>query len=88
MLVLTRHSGETIHIGENVEVKVLSVKGDTVQLGVVAPREIAVHRGEVFRAIQAELDAAQKSAVDPAALAKLVAARQKPSAAEKSSPDA
>lgn len=88
MLVLTRHSGETIHIGENVEVKVLSVKGDTVQLGVVAPREIAVHRGEVFRAIQAELDAAQKSAADPAALAKLLAARPKPSPAEKSSPDA
>jgi carbon storage regulator len=54
MLVLTRKEDESIMIGDQVEVKVLDVKENQVKLGIVAPREIAVHRKEVYLAIQAE----------------------------------
>jgi len=72
MLVLTRRTGEWISIGEQVVVRVLSVKGDQVQIGVEAPREIAVHRGEIREQILAETEAARRSAADPAALRRLV----------------
>ena len=72
MLVLTRRSGEWISIGDDVTVRVLSVKGDSVQLGVDAPRAIAVHRGEIREQILAETEAARKSAADPEALRRLV----------------
>lgn len=52
MLVLSRKTGETIRIGDNVEVKVLSVEGDQVKIGIVAPKSVKVHRQEVFEAIQ------------------------------------
>jgi carbon storage regulator len=65
MLVLTRRPDEWIAIGENVTVRVLGVKGDQVQLGIEAPREIAVHRGEIREEILAEMESARRSAVDP-----------------------
>ncbi|NNE44953.1 MAG: carbon storage regulator CsrA, partial [Gemmatimonadetes bacterium] len=68
MLVLTRKTGEWISIGDDVTVRVLSVKGDHVQLGVEAPRSIAVHRGEIREQILQETEAARRSAADPAAL--------------------
>jgi carbon storage regulator len=71
MLVLTRRLGEWISIGESITVKVLSVKGEHVQLGVDAPRAVPVHRGEIFEQIQAATEAARRSASDPAALARL-----------------
>ena len=46
MLVLTRRKGESIAIGENIQIQVLSVKGGQVRIGVNAPREIAVNREE------------------------------------------
>jgi carbon storage regulator len=52
MLVLTRKKGESIRIGDEIELKVLSVEGDIVKLGIVAPRSLAVHRLEVYEAIQ------------------------------------
>ncbi|WP_339215268.1 carbon storage regulator CsrA [Solibacillus sp. FSL W8-0372] len=52
MLVLTRKKGETIMIGDQIEVKVISVDGDQVKLGIVAPKSVKVHRSEVFEAIQ------------------------------------
>lgn len=58
MLVLSRKIGETIIIGENIEIKVLSVDGDQVKLGVVAPKSIKVHRSEVYEAIQEQNKAA------------------------------
>jgi carbon storage regulator len=70
MLVLTRREGEWISVGENVVVRVLSVKGDQVQIGVEAPREIAVHRGEIREQILAEMEAARVSAT-PGALRSL-----------------
>lgn len=54
MLVLTRKENESIMIGNEVEVKVLDLKDNQVKLGIVAPRSVAVHRREVYLAIQAE----------------------------------
>ena len=54
MLVLTRKEDESIMIGDSIEVKVLDVKEHQVKLGISAPRDIAVHRKEVYLAIQAE----------------------------------
>lgn len=58
MLVLTRKVGESIMIGDGIEVKVISIDGDQVKLGIEAPRHIKVHRQEVFEAIQSENKAA------------------------------
>lgn len=52
MLVLSRKVGESIMIGDQIEVKVLSVDGDQVKIGIVAPKQVKVHRSEIFEAIQ------------------------------------
>ncbi len=52
MLVLSRKKGDSIMIGDQIEVKVLSVDGDQVKLGIVAPKTVKVHRSEIFEAIQ------------------------------------
>jgi carbon storage regulator len=54
MLILTRRVGETIKIGESVDVTVLGIKGNQVRVGINAPKSIAVHREEIFRRIEAE----------------------------------
>ncbi len=54
MLVLTRRENESIMIGDSIEVKLLDVKEHQVKLGIAAPKNIAVHRKEVYLAIQAE----------------------------------
>ena len=54
MLVLSRYRDESIIIGNNVVVTVVDIRGDKVRLGVEAPREIPVHRKEVYEAIQRE----------------------------------
>jgi len=54
MLILTRRVGETVVIGDDVTVTVLGVKGNQVRLGVNAPREVAVHREEIFERIKRE----------------------------------
>ena len=53
-LILTRRIGESLVIGEDVTVRVLSVKGNQVRLGVDAPREVAVHREEIAARIREE----------------------------------
>lgn len=54
MLILTRRVGETLMIGDEVTVTVLGVKGNQVRLGVNAPRDVAVHREEIYNRIQQE----------------------------------
>jgi len=54
MLVLTRRPGETIVIGDNVKVTMLGVEGKQIRIGIDAPRDIAVHREEIYDRIQAE----------------------------------
>jgi carbon storage regulator len=54
MLILTRRVGETLMIGDEVTVTVLGVKGNQVRIGVNAPRDVAVHREEIYDRIKAE----------------------------------
>jgi carbon storage regulator len=54
MLVLTRKLNESIMVGDEVKITIVDVKGDQVKLGITAPRQIAVHREEVYREIQKE----------------------------------
>jgi carbon storage regulator len=59
MLVLTRKPGQSIMIGDGVEVQVLSVAGEKVRLGITADREVPIFRNEVYERIEAEREAAQ-----------------------------
>ena len=56
MLILTRRVGETVMIGNDVTVTVLGVKGNQVRVGVNAPRDVAVHREEIFERIKREVE--------------------------------
>ena len=54
MLILTRRIGETLMIGDDTEVTVIGVKGNQIRLGVTAPKDVAVHREEIYQRIQNE----------------------------------
>lgn len=54
MLVLSRHRDESIIIGDNIVVTIVDIRGDKVRLGIEAPKEVPVHRQEVYEAIQRE----------------------------------
>lgn len=65
MLVLTRRENESIMIGENIEVKLLDIKENQVKIGIIAPKDVPVHRREVYLAIRAENAHAAASHPDP-----------------------
>ena len=54
MLILTRKSGEVLVIGDGIEVTVLGVRGQQVRLGIKAPKDVSVHRKEIYDKIQSE----------------------------------
>jgi carbon storage regulator len=54
MLILTRRAGETVMIGSDVTITVLGVKGNQVRIGINAPKEVAVHREEIYERIKSE----------------------------------
>ena len=61
MLVLTRRAGESVMIGNDVIITVLEVRGEVIRLGIQAPRDVQVHREEVYR----ELQSANRAAASP-----------------------
>jgi len=54
MLVLSRKTNESIIIGENIEILIVEIKGDQVKLGINAPKDVTLYRGEIYQAIQKE----------------------------------
>ena len=66
MLILTRRAGETVMIGNDVTITVLGVKGNQVRIGINAPKDVAVHREEIYERIKSE-QGAKGAETDPAA---------------------
>lgn len=54
MLILTRRVGEKLRIGDNIEIEILSVNGRQIRLGINAPKQVSVHREEIYKKIQEE----------------------------------
>ncbi|MCG8586558.1 MAG: carbon storage regulator CsrA [Pirellulales bacterium] len=66
MLVLSRKKNESIVINDDITIVVVEIRGDKVRLGVDAPKEVPVHRQEVYEAIRRNHEADESSAADPA----------------------
>ncbi|HCP13603.1 MAG TPA: carbon storage regulator [Planctomycetaceae bacterium] len=60
MLVLSRQSDETIVIGDNIRVTIVEVRGDKVRIGIEAPRDVTVHRQEIYDAIRRDAQTSMK----------------------------
>jgi carbon storage regulator len=76
MLVLTRKTNESIVIGDEVAITVLGIEGDQVKLGITAPKDIAVHRREVYEQIKkANEEAVHSSSSDISSVVKLLPPR-------------
>jgi len=77
MLVLSRKKNESIMIGDTIEIKVISVEGDQVRIGIEAPRKLDVYRKEIYDAIQEENRLATHNQSDWSALKQLIQMNQK-----------
>jgi len=64
MLILTRRIGETLIIGDDVNITVLGVKGNQVRLGINAPKDVSVHREEIYLRIQQEKEGTDSEALE------------------------
>ncbi|MCE9501568.1 MAG: carbon storage regulator CsrA [Leptospira sp.] len=71
MLVLARRLNQSIMIGDDVEVVIVDIKGDQVKIGIKAPRNVSVHRAEVYQEIQDENKKASSVNIKPEELGKL-----------------
>lgn len=84
MLILTRKSGEGIRIGDSITIRIIEIRGNQVRLGVEAPKNISVHREEIYELIQDQNTlAAQSSPVDPEELTNIWKSHQGVSPASK-----
>lgn len=61
MLILTRRAGETVMVGSDITITVLGVKGNQVRIGINAPKDVAVHREEIYERIQSEKKGAKEA---------------------------
>ncbi|RIW39060.1 carbon storage regulator [Bacillus salacetis] len=68
MLILSRKTGEAIQIGNDIEITVLSIKGDQIKLGIDAPKNVEIHRKEIYLSIQQENTEASQGVQDLFAL--------------------
>lgn len=71
MLVLARRSNQSIIIGDDIEIVIVDIKGDQVKIGVKAPKNVSVHRAEVYKEIQEENKKAAGTNIKPEDLGKL-----------------
>ena len=71
MLALTRKKGESLVINNNIEIKVLEIRGDQIKIGISAPKEVPIYRKEVYVQIQKENEEAMKNLADPETLKNL-----------------
>ena len=84
MLILTRKSGEGIRIGDQITLKVIEIRGNQLRIGIDAPRDLAVHREEVYALIQEQNRlAARSSPENPRILISVLKGRKKNSGQEK-----
>ena len=65
MLILTRRAGETVMVGSDITITVLGVKGNQVRIGINAPKDVAVHREEIYERIQSEKSAQESGKTEP-----------------------
>ncbi len=64
MLVLTRKLNQSIQIGDNIEIKILAIEGEQIKIGINAPKNIDIHRKEIYLAIQEENSKATGASID------------------------